>query len=50
MTPVDKELAEEIKKGVSLEKVDEADLKAREAEKEKRRQELEKVREALGDK
>ena len=50
MAPVDKELAEEIKKGVSLEKVDEADLKRREEEKEKRRQELEKVREALGDK
>ncbi len=50
MAPVDKELAEEIKKGVSLEKVDEADLKKREEEKEKRRQELEKVREALGDK
>ena len=50
MAPVDKELAEEIKKGVSLEKVDEADLKKREEEKEQRRQELEKVREALGDK
>ncbi|MFX1273997.1 MAG: hypothetical protein ACFFBP_02160 [Promethearchaeota archaeon] len=50
MAPVDKELAEEIKKGVSLDKVDEAELKRREEEKEKRRQELEKVREALGDK
>lgn len=50
MAPVDKELAEEIKKGVSLEKVDEAELKKREEEKEQRRQELEKVREALGDK
>lgn len=48
--PVDKELAEEIKKGVSLSKVDEADLKKREEEKEKRRQELEKVKEALGEK
>ena len=50
MAPVDKEMHEEIKKGVSLAKVDEADLKAREDEKKKRTEELEKVKEALGEK
>ena len=50
MAPVDKELGEQIKKGVDLNKVEDSDLKAREADKEKRRLELEKVREALGDK
>jgi hypothetical protein len=49
LAPVDKELAEQIKKGVTLEKVDEAELKRREEEKAKRREELEKVRQALGD-
>jgi hypothetical protein len=46
--PIDKELQEEIKKGVSLQKVDEDELKRREAEKKKRMEELEKVKQALG--
>ncbi len=50
MAPVDKELQEEIKKGVSLQKVDEEELKKREEEKRKRMEELEKVKEALGNK
>ena len=50
MSPVDKELQEEIKKGVSLQKVDEAELKRREEEKRKRMEELEKVKKALGEK
>ncbi len=50
MAPVDKELQEEIKKGVSLQKVDEEELKKREEEKRKRMEELEKVKEALGEK
>jgi hypothetical protein len=50
VAPVDKELQEEIKKGVSLQKVDEADLKRREEEKKKRMEELEKVKAALGEK
>jgi len=50
VAPVDKELQEEIKKGVSLQKVDESDLKKREEEKKKRMEELEKVKEALGEK
>jgi hypothetical protein len=50
MAPVDKELQEEIKKGVSLQKVDEAELKKREEEKKKRMEELEKVKAALGEK
>lgn len=50
MAPVDKEMQEEIKKGVSLSKVDDADLKAREEEKKKRMEELEKVKAALGEK
>ena len=45
--PLDKELAEEIKKGGSLQKVDEAELAEREAEKKKRMEELEKVKQAL---
>jgi len=48
MTPVGNELKEEIKKGVSLQKVDEEDLRKREEEKKKRMEELEKVKEALG--
>ena len=47
MAPIDKELEEEIKKGVSLEKVNEAELKRREEEKKKRMEELEKVKQAL---
>ncbi len=50
MAPADKELQEEIKKGVSLDKVDDADLKRREEDKKKRAEELEKVKEALGEK
>jgi len=46
--PLDKELEDEIKKGVSLQKPDEAELKAREEEKKKRLEELEKVKQALG--
>jgi len=48
MTPLGKELKEEIKKGVSLQKVDDEELKKREEEKKKRMEELEKVKEALG--
>jgi len=48
MAPIDKELQEEIKKGVSLQKVDEEELRKREEEKKKRMEELEKVKEALG--
>jgi len=50
VAPVDKELEEEIKKGVSLQKVDEEEMKRREEEKRKRMEELEKVKEALGEK
>lgn len=48
MTPLGAELKDEIKKGVTLQKVDEEDMKKREAEKKRRMEELEKVREALG--
>ncbi len=48
MTPLGNELKEEIKKGVSLQKVDEEELKKREEEKKKRMEELEKLKEALG--
>jgi hypothetical protein len=50
LTPIDKELQNEIKKGVSLQKVDEEDMKRREEEKKKRMAELEKIKEALGEK
>ena len=50
MAPVDNDMKEEIKKGVSLDKVDEGDLQRREEEKKKRMEELEKVKEALGQK
>jgi len=50
VAPADKELQEEIKKGVSLQKVDDEEMKRREEEKKKRMEELEKVKEALGDK
>ncbi|MFX0035251.1 MAG: hypothetical protein ACFE9I_06375 [Candidatus Hermodarchaeota archaeon] len=50
MAPIDKELQEEIKKGVSLQKVDEKELRKREEEKKKRMEELEKVKQALGEK
>ena len=45
---IGKELKDDIKKGVSLQKVDEEDRKKREEEKKKRMEELEKVKEALG--
>ena len=48
MAPLDKELQEQIKKGVSLQKVDEEELKKREQEKKKRMEELEKIKQALG--
>ena len=48
MTPLGTELKEEIKKGVTLQKVDEEEMKQREEEKKKRMEELEKVKEALG--
>ena len=49
MAPIDKELQEQIKKGVSLQKVDEEEMRKREEEKKKRREELEKVKQALGE-
>jgi hypothetical protein len=49
MAPLDKELQEQIKKGVTLQKVDEEELKRREEEKKKRMEELEKVKQALGE-
>jgi len=48
VAPIDKDLQEEIKKGVSLAKVDEEELRRREEEKKKRMEELEKVKAALG--
>lgn len=45
--PLDKELAEEIKRGGNLQKVDETEIAAREEEKKKRMEELEKVKQAL---
>jgi len=50
VAPIDKDMQEQIKKGVSLDKVDEAELRKREEEKKKRMEELEKVKEALGEK
>ncbi len=50
MAPLDKEMEKQIKSGVSLEKVDEAELQKREDEKKKRMEELEKVKEALDQK
>ena len=50
MTPFTNELKEDIKKGVTLQKVDDEDMKKREEEKKKRMEELEKIKEALGDK
>ncbi|MHA1192536.1 MAG: hypothetical protein ACTSP9_09590 [Promethearchaeota archaeon] len=50
MTPFDNELKDDIKKGVTLQKVDEEEMKNREEEKKKRMEELEKIKEALGDK
>jgi len=50
MAPVDKEMQEQIKKGVSLDKVSDEDIQKREEEKKKRMEELEKVKAAIGDK
>jgi len=47
---MDDELKDAIKKGVSLDKPDDAEMKKREEEKKKRMEELEKVKDALGDK
>ncbi|MFX1586784.1 MAG: hypothetical protein ACFFC1_01410 [Promethearchaeota archaeon] len=47
--PIDKELQEEIKRGVSLQKVDEEEIRKREEEKKKRMAELEKIKAALGE-
>ncbi len=48
MTPLGNELKDQIKKGVTLQKVDDEDMKKREEEKKKRMEELKKVKEALG--
>jgi hypothetical protein len=48
--PIDKELQEAIKKGVSLQKVDEEEIRKREEEKKKRMTELEHIKAALGEK
>ena len=48
MTPLGNELKDQIKKGVTLQKVDDEDMKKREEEKKKRMEELEKIKEALG--
>ena len=50
MPQLDDELKNAIKKGVNLQKPDEAELKKREEEKKKRMEELEKVKNALGEK
>ena len=50
MPQLDNELKDAIKKGVALEKPDPDELKKREEEKKKRMEELEKVKEALGEK
>ncbi len=50
MPQLDNELKDAIKKGVSLEKVSDDEIKKREEEKKKRMEELEKVKEALGEK
>ncbi len=47
---LDDELKNQIKKGVSLDKPDDADMKKREEEKKKRQEELDKVKDALGEK
>ncbi|MFX1394443.1 MAG: hypothetical protein ACFFAH_12830 [Promethearchaeota archaeon] len=49
MPQLDDELKDAIKKGVSLEKPDESEMKKREEEKKKRMEELAKVKEALGE-
>lgn len=46
--PLDKELEEEIKKGVKLQKPDENELKQAEEDKKKRMEEIQKLKEKLG--
>lgn len=48
MPQLDDEIKNAIKKGVSLEKPNQDELKKREEEKKKRMEELEKVKQALG--
>jgi hypothetical protein len=50
MPQLDDELKEAIKKGVALEKANPDELKKREEEKKKRMEELNKIKEALGEK
>ena len=50
MPQLDDELKDAIKKGVSLDKPDDDEMKKREEEKKKRMEELAKVKEALGEK
>jgi len=49
MPALDNELKDAIKKGVSLEKPDAAELRKREEDKQKRLEELDKIKQALGD-
>jgi hypothetical protein len=48
MPALDNELKDAIKKGVSLEKPDAEELRKREEDKQKRLEELEKIKQALG--
>ena len=48
MTPLGEELKEEIKRGVTLQKVDEEDMRKREEEKKRRMEEIQKIKEAYG--
>lgn len=48
MTPLGDELKEEIKKGVTLQKVDEEDMRKREEERQRRMEEIAKIKEAYG--
>ncbi|MBD3253981.1 MAG: hypothetical protein GF383_02760 [Candidatus Lokiarchaeota archaeon] len=50
MPQLDDELKDAIKKGVTLNKPDENEVKAMQEEKKKRMEELEKVKQALGEK
>lgn len=49
MPALNNELNDAIKKGVSLEKPDAEELRKREEDKKKRMEELEKVKQAIGD-
>jgi len=49
MPALDNELKDAIKKGVSLEKPDAEELRKREEDKRKRMEELEKIKQALGE-